>query len=123
MLYIDKLLFNLEANSIGCFIGKIFVCALAHSDDTVLIAPTSRAMRRMVCTCDSFADNFSIAKKSKCLIFERTRKANSFINRKPVFLTLEVMQLRLLTNGLILVTLLTIVLMMGLILHLGVIQW
>ena len=46
--------------------------------------------------------------KDQCLIFEPTRKADSFINQKPVF-TLEVMQLRLLTDGLILVTLLTIV--------------
>ena len=56
--YIDKLLFNL--------------------------APTSRAMRCVLFTCESFADNFSIvftAKKSKCLIFEPTRKASSFINQ------------------------------------------
>ena len=51
----------------GCFIGKMFVSALACADDIVLIAPTSRAMRRMLFTCDSFAYDFSIvfiAKKS-----------------------------------------------------------
>ena len=91
----------------------------------MLIAPTSRAMRHMLSICDSFADNFSIAfnaKKSKCLIFEPTQKAGSFINQKPVF-SLEVMQFRLLTNGLFLVKLLTIVLKIVLIFHLGVIQW
>ena len=104
----------------------MFVDTLAYADDIMLIVPTSRAMRRMLSICDSFSDNFSIAfnaKKSTCLIFEHTRKAGSFKNQKPVFLTLEVMQLRLLTNGLILVTLLTIVLMMVLTFHLGVIQW
>ena len=58
--YIDKLLFNLEANGIDYFIGKMFVDALAYAGDIVLIAPTSRAMRRKLSTCDSFADNFSI---------------------------------------------------------------
>ena len=43
--YNDKLVFNLEANGIGCFIGKMFVDALAYADDIVLIAPTSHAMR------------------------------------------------------------------------------
>ena len=99
------LLFNLEANGIGYFIGKMFVRGLAYDDYIVLIAAsTSRAMRRMLFTCDSFADDFSIvcnAKKSKCLIFEPTRKATSFINPKTVFFTSEVMQLRMLTNGII----------------------
>ena len=99
-IYIDKLLFNLEANGIGCFIGEMFVRALAYADDIVFIAPTSRAMRRILSTCDSFGYNFSIVlnvKKSKCLISEPTRKAGSFINPKPAF-TFEEMQLRLLTN-------------------------
>ena len=70
--YIDKLLFNLDANGIGCFIDKMFVGGLAHVDDIVLIAPTSRVMRRILSTCYSFDDNFSIvfnAKKLICLIF------------------------------------------------------
>ena len=57
-IYIDKLIFNLEVN--GCFIGKIFVGGLAHADDIVLIAPKSHEMSRMLFTCDSSADNFSI---------------------------------------------------------------
>ena len=64
--YIDKLSINLEAKGIGCFIvGKLFVGALADADDIVLIAPASRAMRRMLLTCNSFADNFSIVFKAK----------------------------------------------------------
>ena len=63
--YINKLLFNFEANSIVFFIGKIFIGALAYADDIVLIAPMSRAMRCMLFTCDSFADNFSIVFNAK----------------------------------------------------------
>ena len=58
--YIDKLLFNLEANGIGCFIGKMFVGELVYSVDIVLIAPTSHAMHCMLSTCDSVTGNFSI---------------------------------------------------------------
>ena len=68
----------------------MFVAGLAYADDIVLIVPTPRAMRRMLSTCDSFADNFSIvfnAKKSKYLIFESTNKNGSFINPKPVFIS------------------------------------
>ena len=59
-IYIGKLLFNLEATGVGCFICNIFVGALTYAGDIVFIAPTSRAMRRMLSTCDSFSDNFSI---------------------------------------------------------------
>ena len=57
-IYINKLSFKLEGNGIGCFIGKMFVSGLAYAGDIVLIAPKSHAMRRMLSTCDSFADNF-----------------------------------------------------------------
>ena len=86
-IYIDKLVFNLKANGIGCLIGKTFVAALAYADVILLIAPTSRAMRRMLSTCDRFANILIIvfyAKKSERLIFEPTRKAGSFINPTPV---------------------------------------
>ena len=50
--YIDKLLCELEINSIGCFIGKMFVGSLAYADDIMLVAPTSRAMRRVMSMCE-----------------------------------------------------------------------
>ena len=90
-IYIDQLLFNLEANSIGYFNGKMFIGSLAYADDVVPIAQTSHAMHHMLSTCDSLADNFLIvfkAKKSKFFIFDPTRKSGSFINPKPGFFTL-----------------------------------
>ena len=67
--YIDKLLCELECNGFYCFIGKIFVGALAYADDIMLIAPTSRAMRRVMSTFDNFADNFSIVFNDKKAVF------------------------------------------------------
>ena len=53
----------------------------------LFIAPTSRAMRLVLRTCGSFADNFYIVfnAKNQCLIFEPTCKAGSFVNPKLVF--------------------------------------
>ena len=79
----------------------MFAGGVADSDDIVHIASTWLAMSRMPSTCDSFADNFLIvynAKKSKCLILEPSCTAGSFINSKACSFTLEVMQLRLVTN-------------------------
>ena len=85
--YTDKLLFNLEANGIGCFIGKMFVGELAYADDIVLIAPTSHVMCRMLSTCDSFLiiSRLYSMLKIKVFKFEPTRKDDSFINPKPVY--------------------------------------
>ena len=41
---------------------------LAYDDDIVLIAPTSRAMRRMLFTCYYVADDFSIVFNAKNII-------------------------------------------------------
>ena len=63
----------IEKSGIGCHVGTMFVGILAYADDIVLLAPTSRAMRRMLALCDKYADEFSIlfnAKKSKCLIIK-----------------------------------------------------
>ena len=48
----------------------MFVGALAYADDIVLLAPTARAMRKLLSLCDEFASGFNVlfnAQKSKCL--------------------------------------------------------
>ena len=68
----DKLLGKLAEEGVGCYIGNIFVGALAYADDIVLLAPTARAMRLMLCICDHYAleySNLFNAKKSKCISF------------------------------------------------------
>jgi hypothetical protein len=76
-LYIDKLMGLLQDSGVGCYIGEVFLGALAYADDLVLLAPTPGAMRLLLSLCDNFALNYDIvfnANKSKCLHFSpRTR--------------------------------------------------
>ena len=44
---LDGLLQLLSKSKVGCFIGDVFVGALAYADDLVLLAPTARAMTSM----------------------------------------------------------------------------
>jgi len=68
-IYIDKLFLELSKSGFGCFIGEVFLGALAYTDDIVLLAPTHRAMRNMLALCDKFASEYHVfnAKKSLCL--------------------------------------------------------
>jgi len=45
-IYIDGLLCMLCESGVGCYIGHVFVGALAYADDIALLAPTPSAMRR-----------------------------------------------------------------------------
>ena len=83
-IYIDKLLLQLSKSGLGCFIGQVFLGALAYADDVVLLAPTHRAMRNMLAVCDNFAREHHVvfnAKKSKCLYF------NSYPTRSRISTT------------------------------------
>lgn len=79
---------ELDRRGIRCFIAEMFVDELAHADDIVLIAPTSRPKRRRRSTCNEFADNYFStvfnAEKLKSLLFEPSRRAGGFIARTPV---------------------------------------
>ena len=51
-IYLDELLIALSNAGVGCFIGSIFVGALAYADDIVLTAPTATAMHKLLALCD-----------------------------------------------------------------------
>ena len=52
-IYIDGLLRLLRESNVGCFIGNIFVGALAYNaDDIALLAPTPPAMRHLLLICE-----------------------------------------------------------------------
>jgi hypothetical protein len=56
----------------GCHIGSWFVGVLAYADDLALLAPSASAMRKLLATCEQFAQRFSLsfnAAKSKCMCF------------------------------------------------------
>jgi len=71
-IYIDGLLRLLRESSVGCFIGNVFVGALAYADHIALLAPTPRAMRHLLLICEKYGNKFSIklnAAKSALVIF------------------------------------------------------
>ena len=51
--YFDELLHALSAAKVGCYVGDIFVGALAYADDLVLTAPSATALRKMLAICDA----------------------------------------------------------------------
>ena len=72
-VYIDGLLVRLRSSGVGCYIGMQFVGALAYADDLTLLAPSPTAMRKLLRSCDLYADEYSIVfnastGKSKCLV-------------------------------------------------------
>ena len=72
-IYFDGLLHKLSNAGYGCYIGYMFVGALAYADDVVLLAPSANAMRRMLLLCEEYADEYSVkfnASKSKCLVIQ-----------------------------------------------------
>jgi hypothetical protein len=67
-IYIDGLLCNLRDSGVGCYIGDIFIGALAYADDISLLSPTPSGMRKLLLICENYATEFKIrfnAAKSK----------------------------------------------------------
>jgi hypothetical protein len=70
-MYIDRLLVFLAKAAYGCYICKHFIGTLAYADDTVLLAPSPTALRKMLEICYMYALDYNVCfntKKSKCLI-------------------------------------------------------
>ena len=69
-VYIDALLNIIIDSKVGCFVGHLYVVAVAYADDMVLLAPMTRAMRHWLSVCDDSASKYDVvfnASKSKCL--------------------------------------------------------
>ena len=50
----------LSESGVGCYIGNVFVGALAYADDIALLAPTSSAMWCLLRICDEYGQQFSV---------------------------------------------------------------
>src|SRR5664279_1633667 len=59
-VYLDVLLIELKKAALGCFLGNWFAAALAYADDIILLAPSARAVRRMLLICDNFAAEYCV---------------------------------------------------------------
>jgi hypothetical protein len=71
-IYIDGKLQMLTASSVGCYMGSVFIRALAFADDIILIAPSATAMRKQLSICNEYDDEYHImfnAQQSRGLAF------------------------------------------------------
>jgi hypothetical protein len=71
-VYIDELLRRLQDANIVCFIGNVYMGALAYADDVTLLAPTADALRRVLEISNMNAEEFYVlfdATKSKYIVF------------------------------------------------------
>jgi len=73
-VYLDGLILALSEAKVGCYIGKVYVGALAYADDVTLLAPTPTAMRLQLQICEKYSQKFRIefnAAKSACMVVGR----------------------------------------------------
>jgi len=81
-IYIDDLIVSLSQLAVVCYISGNFVGAIDYADDLILISPMPLGMRKLLFTCDSYANEFDIlfnANKSKFLV-GNTGKLQSMFN-------------------------------------------
>ena len=83
------ILLLLKQLGLGCHVGLIYDCAFGYADDIALVAPSLYCLKKMISTCETFANKYSISfnpSKSKLLCFnvDSSNVAPVFINRKRV---------------------------------------
>lgn len=86
-LYMDGLLNKLSHAGVGCYMGEMFVGALAYADDIVLISPTPSAMNNMLSICDEFSIEYNVLfnpLKSKCMYFYPKSRSTLLLHRYNV---------------------------------------
>ena len=85
-LYMNDLFRLLKAAKVGCHIGDIFVGCVLYADDVCLLAPTRKAMQRLLDICSNYAQSWCIKyneKKTKMMFVGN--EFNSF-SCEPLFL-------------------------------------
>jgi hypothetical protein len=85
-IYLDGLLSKLRDSRVGCFVGDVFVGALAYADDLTLLSPTPSGIRQLLAVCESYAGEFDIVfngTKSKCIFTAPTRYRDTIYGSNP----------------------------------------
>ena len=59
-IYIDVLLERLRFSNVGCYIGNVYVGGVGYADDICLMAPSCRALRRMLSVCEVFGKEYHV---------------------------------------------------------------
>ena len=86
-VYIDNLLAKLANCGVGCYIGSVFVAALAYADDIVLLASPPSVLHKMLHMCELFASAYDIkfnVDKSKCKIVPPRGRHSVFVTQRSV---------------------------------------
>jgi hypothetical protein len=92
-VHLDELLCRLKRSGVGCYIGHIFVGALAYADDIILLAPTRAALTKMLKICSQYSDEYCVnfnPAKSQRMFFGDTHRIN---NEVPVLLNGQIIDI------------------------------
>ena len=76
-LYVDELIYILRKSGVGCYIAHIFASAIFYADDMCVIAPSLKALQKMLNICSSYCLEWDIslnAKKSKNMHFGKRKQ-------------------------------------------------
>jgi hypothetical protein len=82
-VYIDELLNYLKESKVGCHIGLLFLGALSYADDIILLAPTRKALYKMLSVANEFSDEYNVMfnpDKCKLMVYENNPGVN-----EPIF--------------------------------------
>ena len=72
-VYIDDLNLELNATTLGCKMGGIQMNNFSYADDMVILAPSVKALRKLISTCEFYAIENDIiynVKKTEYMIFK-----------------------------------------------------
>ena len=59
-LYLDPLLYELQKSGYGCYMGHLACNVFAYADDVVLLAPTVRAVNKLLELCKNYSQSFEV---------------------------------------------------------------
>lgn len=77
IIYMDELLHNLSTSGVGCYIGNTFCGSFGFADDIILLSPTLMSIKKMLCICETFANEYDVlfnSEKSKLLMYSSKSK-------------------------------------------------
>ena len=70
-VYIDDLSYLLSISKVGCAIDSVVCNHLFYADDSVLVAPSREALRRLINICETFLKTM--------ILFIIRKKLNAFL--------------------------------------------
>ncbi len=82
-IYMDELIKELKASSIGCHISDRYLGCFGYADDLKLMCQGIKVLQKMISICEKFGEKYSVKyneKKSICISFDTTKYRNNYFN-------------------------------------------